>query len=216
MGLHVGSQDEIVPGVRAVDLRAALRRMRWGQVDDGFFEHWLKLRPGTVARTVRDLADRKFIQSGGKSGWWFIGPQGRKLANSRFGPRLKRDKADALLLDVIRRAQLINTINPQAVRVTGLWVFGSYLSRKPELGDLDIAFNFRMTKDDDELWEWAEDMAMLWTISRRCFYLGQVSVGCHISAGLRDGSPYIMPQATGELPKWWRRAKKQKIFPVGK
>ena len=55
-------------------------------------------------------------------------------------PTLKRAEADRLLAQVIKRAKYINA-NPQEypARVTLLVVFGSYLTDKPVLGDLDIA-----------------------------------------------------------------------------
>jgi hypothetical protein len=54
-------------------------------------------------------------------------------------PQVRRERADRLLTALVIEAQRINNDPLPWYNVTRLSVFGSYLSSKPVLGDLDIA-----------------------------------------------------------------------------
>ena len=59
------------------------------------------------------------------------GPKGR--------PQVKRSRADQMITALVIEAQKINADPLPWYEITKLSVFGSYLSSKPVLGDLDIA-----------------------------------------------------------------------------
>jgi hypothetical protein len=67
--------------------------------------------------------------------------KGRSLAQARFGRRLARAKATALLAQLVARAETINANPDLAHVVTELRLYGSLLNDTDgEVGDVDIAF----------------------------------------------------------------------------
>lgn len=65
--------------------------------------------------------------------------KGRRFAMSRADPPISREKADLLLGELIEKAKIINASKEYIYRVESVKVFGSYLTDKEILGDLDVA-----------------------------------------------------------------------------
>ena len=65
-------------------------------------------------------------------------------------PQVRRERADRLIAQMITEAEAINADATMIHTVTLLAVFGSYLTDKEVLGDLDVAIQFkgRWTPDD--------------------------------------------------------------------
>lgn len=69
-----------------------------------------------------------------------------RLGSAKIGPGLARPAAIVLLDLVIKQAKAINRApDKYGVKVVKLAVFGSYLSKKEHLGDLDIGFELATT-----------------------------------------------------------------------
>jgi hypothetical protein len=66
--------------------------------------------------------------------------KGRSLAQAKFARRLARDKAAALLAQLVARAEAINANADLAHVVAELRLYGSLLNETAEVGDVDIAF----------------------------------------------------------------------------
>jgi hypothetical protein len=66
--------------------------------------------------------------------------KGRRFGIATATPPISRQKANQLLLELIERAKAINTNSELVYYVERLKVFGSYLSDKDTMGDLDIGF----------------------------------------------------------------------------
>ena len=78
-----------------------------------------------------------------RDGQWKPSEHIRELAHARIGAAMPRAKADGLLAAIVENARRMNELAPteEGVHwVTKLAVFGSYLSEKKQLGDLDIAW----------------------------------------------------------------------------
>lgn len=58
-----------------------------------------------------------------------------------------RSKADELIGDLVQRARSINRDSEYLYRVTRLEVFGSYVSEKPKLGDIDVAVDMALKRE---------------------------------------------------------------------
>ncbi len=85
--------------------------------------------------------DGWIVQRGGQ---WRPAERIRELANARIGAALPRGKADLLLAAIVNNARRMNKLpatEEDVFWVTKLAVFGSYLSEKEQLGDLDIAWS---------------------------------------------------------------------------
>lgn len=76
--------------------------------------------------------------------WVIEATKTRALANARIGKAFPRAKAEGLLTMLVANAKAINALPPttrDTYWITKIAVFGSYLSDKPLLADLDVAFD---------------------------------------------------------------------------
>lgn len=64
--------------------------------------------------------------------------------------RMKRSTAERLLRELIGRVESIQDDDSLAYRVSDLVLFGSYLSDREDLGDLDVAVNIVRRFEGDE------------------------------------------------------------------
>lgn len=87
------------------------------------------------------------IESGEKP-YYATTEKGLRLANAS-GRLFRRKRVEQELRALLERAQQIND-GPFLCRVTAIVVYGSYLSDKERLGDLDIAFHTEDKELDDE------------------------------------------------------------------
>lgn len=65
--------------------------------------------------------------------------KGRRFGVASANPPISREKADLMLAELIEKAKMINASTKYIYRVESVKVFGSYLSDKATLGDLDVA-----------------------------------------------------------------------------
>lgn len=65
--------------------------------------------------------------------------KGRRLGVTRANPPITRAKADLLLAELLERVKKVNSNSDLVYKVESVKVFGSYLSEKEILGDIDIA-----------------------------------------------------------------------------
>lgn len=80
-----------------------------------------------------------------------------QLALANISNGLTRETAGQLLQRVIDRARLINSEpGKYACEIRCLVVFGSYLTDKPILGDLDLGVEFREIRSTEAQWSFAE------------------------------------------------------------
>ena len=76
-------------------------------------------------------------------------PLGMALAASKRRPRISRARADKILKQVLECAVKVNARPSARVIIMTIDVFGSYLSKSPDVGDLDILLKFAMPEYED-------------------------------------------------------------------
>ncbi len=64
--------------------------------------------------------------------------KGNSLAMASFAPPITRKTADKKIAELIERAKIVNTSNEFLYKVKRIAVFGSYLSDKDRINDIDI------------------------------------------------------------------------------
>lgn len=74
-------------------------------------------------------------------------PKGMGLANEKGLPRIARGEAEEIVRDLVAAATAANARPGARVFVESLDVFGSYLSDKPTLGDVDVLAVIAIPKD---------------------------------------------------------------------
>ena len=77
-------------------------------------------------------------------------PKGMSFGNANAIPAISRQKATQMLNDLIKRAEIINANKDLAYFVERIKVFGSYLSDKEKLGDLDVGVKISNRNSGDD------------------------------------------------------------------
>jgi hypothetical protein len=95
--------------------------------------------------------------------------KGRRFGVATADPLITREKASQLLKELIERAISINANEDYACYVERLSVFGSYLSGKTLLGDLDVFFKIMRKCEGDEYREKRDQRIKLAFRSGRVF-----------------------------------------------
>lgn len=141
---------EIVEGVRLIAIRDAVNRQP-EFITASILASKLKISPGKAMRVLQWLQQQGYIQphhgqTEGPEHWqseykdaWETTPSGMQFAVASARPPLKRAKAEALLAALLERVQQVNASEEYLYKVAKVLVFGSYLSERPEINDVDVA-----------------------------------------------------------------------------
>lgn len=95
--------------------------------------------------------------------------KGRRLGITKVNPPISREKATQLLNELIDRAKAINANDELVYFVESLKVFGSYLSDKAVLGDLDVGIKLIRKYDSDKFAQKSQERSDLAIESGRRF-----------------------------------------------
>lgn len=80
--------------------------------------------------------------------------KGRHLGVTRANPPIKRAKADSLLKELLQRVKEVNDTEHYVYRIASVKIFGSYLTDKDILGDLDVAIELERKAEGEAYIEW--------------------------------------------------------------
>jgi predicted nucleotidyltransferase len=72
-----------------------------------------------------------------------ITEKGREFCRAKCIKRMNRSQADALLNQILDRVKEVNNNPYYLYKVNKIVLFGSYISNKESLGDIDISFDFK-------------------------------------------------------------------------
>jgi predicted nucleotidyltransferase len=130
-----------IAGHPAIKVRDALRIMRTGYR----YEYALERRlyhgtPEQYAQTMAELQKAGLVAPNPEHpGQWDVTDEGIKLTTARAIPRLSLAKADQEFVAFMDRVRALHRDPGQLKDVARVYLFGSYLERKPDVGDIDIA-----------------------------------------------------------------------------
>lgn len=160
MSIQINSDTKIC-GVCAKSLRDAFRKIGTQSVTHLYFAKHLGLSDSEAKNFVRKLLQEKLLRRREpRSRWLELTPDAGKIIHARATRPIKRKKATELLERTIKIAKEINADGSMTHYVKELYVFGSFLTEKDPIGDLDIGVNIqpRMGKLSKERFDkWAED-----------------------------------------------------------
>lgn len=131
-------------GVNLVDVKNALRRLRWGSIYAQQLREILQISTASATDVMVELERRGWIKlSGTIKGTdtpYELTDEGRSLTEAKKIPRITRMKAQNILDAFLRRVQEVNDDDDFGVLVDEVYVFGSFLDPSQDrLGDVDIA-----------------------------------------------------------------------------
>ncbi len=140
-----------VAGRSLREIRKLLRAVGVGSCRLAFFAKVLKVPVGEAEQLVRRLERLGYLEvdstlPGARR--WKATPQGRRLASATAAPPVHRRTAERALQAFLARAQEVNQ-NPYFLyRVRTVVVFGSFLTGRPYLSDLDLAIQLESKEPD--------------------------------------------------------------------
>lgn len=102
------------------------------------------------ALLIKELQDRNFIEE--MVDGYSLTLRGAALSIARCVPPIHKEKADKLLSDFLDRVREVNDHDVYLYRVSGVWLFGSYIDdNATDYGDIDIAVELsRKIEDPNE------------------------------------------------------------------
>ena len=99
------------------------------------------------AQLIKELQDRRFIEE--TEGGYSLTLHGAALSIARCVPPINKEKADSLLADFMDRVREVNESDEYLYRVSGVWLFGSYIDdNATDYGDIDIAVQLSRKSED--------------------------------------------------------------------
>jgi len=186
-------RDETIAGVRLMKVRDFLRWTGDCSVQLDAIRERFDCDPAKAEQIEKALIDAGFIEDDpnepepGK--WYVVSALGRQLSNAKFVRRIPRPEAEKLVAGLLERVKLMNDRDELTHRVTEVRVFGSYLSDKADLGDVDLAVQYmprRPTHIEEAKLRAAQSGKIMGN------YLQIITYGRHeVRQILKNRSPYL-------------------------
>jgi predicted nucleotidyltransferase len=151
------TKEQLVAGYPSIQVRNFLRRFRSAVISASTVQNALKLGTAEaevfLRRMVRLglLEPSKHFSTKGRQAYEATTP-GLALANASAAKPITRKTVDRLLREFMDRVQAINTSDEDeyAYKIASVVLFGSILSDKERLGDVDIAVELQPAASDDK------------------------------------------------------------------
>lgn len=140
--MQINSTDKIA-GVSILDVRKLLRNVdnesEWGTV---FVVGLLKITPAKANDLLQELYKENYIELGHidkDQQYWRKTFKGSTLGLSSAARSINRKTADRVFSDFMARVHEVKNNPNYLLKVKKVIVFGSYLTNKPKINDIDIA-----------------------------------------------------------------------------
>jgi hypothetical protein len=148
---------EMVCGFPPLEVRRLLRRAD-GFLSIDFACQVLDVDARTTISLIHELESSGYIEKDpGERGWWRTTVKGSALTMASAALPLRRATADKLLLQFLARVEELRDDHQWCYVVDRAVLFGSYLSTKATLGDVDIGVALRRRHQDAEAHKSAEE-----------------------------------------------------------
>jgi len=143
-----------VCGVPALVLRSLLRRTMHDFWTRKVVARELKMSPERASRLISALRERVYVEPVPTEprGTWRNTTLGNSFANATAARPVKRKVAEQRLAEFMERVRHVNAKPAFLYRVTEVVVFGSYLSRKLKMGDVDLAIHLEPKPEYRDGW----------------------------------------------------------------
>lgn len=147
------SPKQQIADLPAVVLRNTLRHLRDGTWGSESLEFYLKVPSVKAKQLLAKLARLGYVErdkSSSEPDAWSLTDAGRTLTNANALRSLPRGKATQILEKFLGRVEQVNADPYYLYRVSKVVLFGSYLSEKEALGDIDLAIELSPKEPDKE------------------------------------------------------------------
>ncbi len=122
-------------------IRKAFRELVHGYADEIFFSNHLGINKAKAAILINRLIESGYLERGKFHGYKnhvSLTIKGHSLRMASFASPIKRKTADKKIAELIERARFVNISNNHLYKVIRIAVFGSYLTKKERINDIDV------------------------------------------------------------------------------
>jgi hypothetical protein len=148
-------KDGVIGGQPIKAVRDLLRWIRRrGSTSEGEIADHLTIDTGATKALLDEMIAQNLLETmnvdGGDGPRYHEGDAGPRFGAARLLKRIDRKKADMLVADFVRRAREINARPELLMMVKEVRAFGSYITERTDLGDVDLAV--RLERKPVENW----------------------------------------------------------------
>jgi predicted nucleotidyltransferase len=135
-------------GVPILTVRDTVRQLAGSVFDVLVLARALHAKPGPMKKVIAKLVADGYAKATDERGHWTITSDGVRFGNASAAKPLHRSAANRVLLGLLHRAKDVNTSERFMYRVKTILLFGSYLTEKERLGDVDVLVEIKDRRDD--------------------------------------------------------------------
>jgi len=151
-------RNKKLAGIPILEIRRLLRRSKniyqWNVF---FVQEELGVSIDQANAIIESLEKEGYVEPGEISRdekYWRNTVKGNALALGSAAKPLRRDSAENKLVDFLSRVKQVNESSEFIYKVNKVTLFGSYLSSKERIGDIDLAVTLApKIQDRDEFWK---------------------------------------------------------------
>ena len=145
--------DQVIAGRPAKDIRRFLREMLHLKVSCGYAQHVLGCPKEEAKQVMSALEKEGYLSRAGRHeghDLYETTLKGNQLAGANLRP-ISRTTAEKTLKAFMQRVRAVNSDPDYLETITGVIVFGSFLSASEELGDVDVGIQLERKAMEDEV-----------------------------------------------------------------
>jgi hypothetical protein len=145
--------NQVIAGRPAKDIRRFLREIFHLQVSCGYAQHVLRCPKEEAKQVMRALEKEGYLSRAGRHeghDLYATTLKGNQLAGANLRP-ISRTTAEKTLKAFMQRVRMVNANPDYLETITGVIVFGSFLSASEELGDVDVGIQLERKPMGDEV-----------------------------------------------------------------
>lgn len=128
-------------GYPASLVRKVFRKIGGDDVNARFFSHHMGIHKAQANMLIQNLIKEGYLEPktrNNQDGFVATTIKGNSLAMASFAAPITKRTADQKIDELIERAKIVNTSSDYLYKVTRIAVFGSYLTNKDRINDIDV------------------------------------------------------------------------------
>ena len=137
----------------AIKVRNLLKRLKDNPFNLGQVCYYLKEKPKKIIKFLSDLEDEGYIEKSKNiinPQHWTVTLKGSRLSLASAAKSVKRETAEKRLQEFMDRVEKVNNDKYFLYKVSKVVIFGSFLSNKDRINDIDIAVKLSPKISDPE------------------------------------------------------------------
>lgn len=140
------NKDDKIAGLPTLEIRELLRKLKGDKFHSDHVAYYLKASIDEASILIGKLEKENLIEKAYfafNKQHWTVTLKGSALALASAASPIHRKTAEKNLKKFLERVKQVNDDNYYLYKVTKVLVFGSYLSNKEKINDLDIAVEMK-------------------------------------------------------------------------